>query len=318
MKSFYSGSVLIQNYSVSDMPTYTSNKSNIVVGIGEVLWDMLPAGKRLGGAPANFAYHAAMNGCHAAVVSAVGRDELGDEILASLESKPLECHIARTPYPTGTVAVDLDAAGIPHYSITENVAWDNIPFTDDLAATAKRTAAVCFGSLARRSPASRATIDKFLDTLPTEALIVFDANLRSNFYCADDIGSCISRCNILKLNDEELPVVADLLRLPTAGNTTSNEADAPCRRLIELYNLDTVILTCGSAGSHVFTSSGEHSFLPTPHVEVSDTVGAGDSFTAAYVASILHGSTPAEAHAAAVRTAAYVCTRPGAIPEYQI
>ena len=299
------------------MSTYTNNKSNVVVGIGEVLWDMLPTGKRLGGAPANFAYHAAMNGCRAAVGSAVGCDALGDEILTSLESKPLECHIAHTPYPTGTVAVDLDDAGIPRYTITGNVAWDNIPFTDDLAATAKRTAAVCFGSLARRSPVSRATIDKFLDALSDDALIVFDANLRGNFYCADDLGCCISRCNILKLNDEELPVVADLLGLPTTGNTTSNEPDCLCRRLIERYNLSTVILTCGTSGSHVFTSAGEHSFLPTPHVEVADTVGAGDSFTAAYIASILHGSTPAEAHAAAVRTAAYVCTQPGAMPEYQ-
>ena len=299
------------------MSTYTNNKSNIVVGIGEVLWDMLPTGKRLGGAPANFAYHAAMNGCRAAIVSAVGCDTLGDEILTSLESKPLECHIARTPYPTGTVAVNLDAAGIPCYTITENVAWDNIPFTDDLAATAKRTAAVCFGSLARRSPVSRTAIDKFLDTLSDDALIVFDANLRGDFYCADDLGRRISRCNILKLNDEELPVVADLLGMSMPGDTTTNEPDELCRRLINRYNLDTLILTCGTAGSHVFTKAGEHSFLPTPRVEVVDTVGAGDSFTAAYVAAILHGSTTAEAHAAAVRTAAYVCTQPGAMPEYQ-
>lgn len=291
--------------------------NGLVVGIGEVLWDMLPTGKRLGGAPANFAYHAAMNGCRAAIVSAMGCDALGDEILTSLESKPLECHIASTPYPTGTVAVDLDAAGVPHYTITENVAWDNIPFTDDLAATAKRTAAVCFGSLARRSPASRATIDKFLDALSDDALIVFDANLRGKFYCADDLGRCISRCNILKLNDEELPVVADVLGLSTSGDTTTNEPGELCRLLIKRYNLGTVILTCGTAGSHVFTSAGEHSFRPTPRVEVVDTVGAGDSFTAAYVAAILNGSTTAEAHAAAVRTAAYVCTRPGAMPDYQ-
>lgn len=299
------------------MSTYTNNKSNIVVGIGEVLWDMLPTGKRLGGAPTNFAYHAAMNGWRAAIVSAVGGDALGDEILTSLESKPLECHIARSLYPTGTVAVDLDAAGIPHYTITENVAWDNIPFTDDLATTAKRTAAVCFGSLARRRPVSRTTIDKFLEALPPEALIVFDANLRGDFYCADDLDRCISRCNILKLNDEELPVAADLLGMSMPGDTTTNEPETLCRRLINRYNLDTLILTCGTAGSHVFTSAGEHSFLPTPRVEVVDTVGAGDSFTAAYVSALLQGSTPTEAHSTAIRTAAYVCTQPGAMPEYQ-
>lgn len=156
----------------------------IVVGMGEALWDVLPEGKKLGGAPANFAYHVSQFGLDSCVVSAVGDDPLGHEIIENFTSKGLNQHIAEVPYPTGTVQVEIDPAGIPQYDIKENVAWDNIPFTESLEAIARETRAVCFGSLAQRNVVSRDTIGRFLDAMPksNDTLVVFDVNLRQGFY----------------------------------------------------------------------------------------------------------------------------------------
>ena len=283
--------------------------NDIVVGMGEALWDVLPEGKKIGGAPANFAYHVSQFGLPGYVVSAVGDDALGREIVENFTSKGLNQLIAEVPYPTGTVQVEIDQAGIPQYDIKENVAWDNIPYTDSLEALAKRTKAVCFGSLAQRNVVSRETINRFLDAMPQSdgSLVVFDVNLRQGFYNKEILCNSMSRCNILKINDEELVTVSRMFGYPGI------DLQDKCWILLGKYNLKMLILTCGINGSYVFTP-GNVSFQPTPKVEVADTVGAGDSFTAAFISSILKGRSVQEAHSRAVRTSAYVCTKKGAMP----
>lgn len=283
--------------------------NEIVVGMGEALWDVLPEGKKIGGAPANFAYHVSQFGLPSCVVSAIGNDALGKEIIENFTSKGLDQLIAEVPYPTGTVQVEIDQTGIPLYDIKENVAWDNIPYTEHLDALAKRTKAVCFGSLAQRNVVSRNTINHFLDTMPKDddSLIVFDVNLRQGFYSKEILCKSMQNCNILKINDEELITVSRMF-----GNPGIDLQDK-CWILLGKYNLKMLILTCGINGSYVFTP-GNVSFQPTPKVEVADTVGAGDCFTAAFIASILKGKSVTEAHSIAVKTSAYVCTQKGAMP----
>ena len=283
--------------------------SNLVIGMGEALWDVLPEGKKIGGAPANFAYHVSQFGLNSRVISAIGDDALGEEILANFNQKGLTYDIPKVPYPTGTVQVELDSNGVPQYEIKENVAWDNIPYTERLEGLAKQTKAVCFGSLAQRNVVSRETINRFLDAIPVEndPLIVFDINLRQGFYTKEIICNSIERCNILKINDEELVLVSRLFGYPGI------DLQDKCWILLGKYNLKMLILTCGINGSYVFTP-GNVSFVPTPKVEVADTVGAGDSFTAAFVASILRGEPVNVAHQKAVETSAYVCTQAGAMP----
>lgn len=283
--------------------------NEIVVGMGEALWDVLPEGKKIGGAPANFAYHVSQFGLPSCVVSAIGDDALGKEIIENFTSKGLDQLIAEVPYPTGTVQVEIDQTGIPLYDIKENVAWDNIPYTEHLDALAKRTKAVCFGSLAQRNVVSRNTINHFLDTMPKDddSLIVFDVNLRQGFYNKEILCKSMQNCNILKINDEELITVSRMFGYPGI------DLQDKCWILLGKYNLKMLILTCGINGSYVFTP-GDVSFQPTPKVEVADTVGAGDSFTAAFIASILKGKSVTEAHSIAVKTSAYVCTQKGAMP----
>ena len=283
--------------------------NEIVVGMGEALWDVLPEGKKIGGAPANFAYHVSQFGLPSCVVSAIGDDALGKEIIENFTSKGLDQLIAEVPYPTGTVQVEIDQTGIPLYDIKENVAWDNIPYTEHLDALAKRTKAVCFGSLAQRNVVSRETINHFLDTMPKDddSLIVFDVNLRQGFYNKETLCKSMQNCNILKINDEELITVSRMFGYPGI------DLQDKCWILLGKYNLKMLILTCGINGSYVFTP-GNVSFQPTPKVEVADTVGAGDSFTAAFIASILKGKSVTEAHTIAVKTSAFVCTQKGAMP----
>lgn len=284
--------------------------NDIVVGMGEALWDVLPEGKKIGGAPANFAYHVSQFGLPSRVVSAVGSDPLGREIVENFTSKGLNHLIEEVPSPTGTVQVEIDPAGVPQYDIKENVAWDNIPYTARLEALAGQTRAVCFGSLAQRNVVSRDTINRFLDAMPqtADSLVVFDVNLRQGFYTKEILCNSMKRCNILKINDEELVTVSRMFGYPGI------DLQDKCWILLGKYNLRMLILTCGINGSYVFTP-GNVSFQPTPKVEVADTVGAGDSFTAAFIASLLKGKSVAEAHALAVRTSAFVCTRKGAMPE---
>lgn len=284
--------------------------SQLVVGMGEALWDMLPEGRKLGGAPANFAYHVSQFGLDSRVVSAVGNDELGYEILANFAEKQLECQIEKVAYPTGTVLVTLDEKGVPCYEIKEGVAWDNIPYTSALENLAKQTRAVCFGSLAQRNAVSRETINRFIDEMPQDenVLKIFDINLRQHFYSKELIEASLKKSNVLKINDEELVVVGEMF-----GFADIDFKDK-CWILLAKYNLKMLILTCGTEGSYVFTP-GEVSFLETPQVQVADTVGAGDSFTGAFVAAILNGQTVKDAHRLAVDVSAFVCTQNGAMPE---
>ena len=284
-------------------------KTDIIVGLGEALWDVLPEGKKLGGAPANFAYHTRQFGFNSVAVSAVGEDKLGDETLAALDEKGLEYDMARVPYPTGTVQVTLDEEGIPTYDIRENVAWDNIPFTPELEELARNCRAVCFGSLAQRNVVSRETIHKFLDTMPSDngRLKIFDINLRQNFYTKEVLCDSLRRCNVLKINDEELVIIGRMFDYPGL------DMRSKCWLILGKYNLDMLVLTCGTNGSYVFTP-GNVSFQETPRVEVADTVGAGDSFTGAFCSGILSGMPVAEAHKLAVDVSAYVCTQSGAMP----
>ena len=283
-------------------------ENTIVVGMGEALWDVLPEGKKIGGAPANFAYHVSQFGLNSRVVSAVGDDKLGMEILDNFREKKLNAMVEIVPYPTGTVQVELDAEGVPCYDIKEGVAWDNIPYTPALEDLAKHTKAVCFGSLAQRSVVSRDTINRFIDAMPAEdTLKIFDINLRQGFYTKEILCNSFSKCNILKINDEELVTVSRMFGYPGI------DLQDKCWILLAKYNLKMLILTCGVNGSYVFTP-GNVSFVETPRVEVADTVGAGDSFTAAFVSSILSGLSIGEAHKLAVETSAYVCTQNGAMP----
>lgn len=284
-------------------------ENRTVVGIGEVLWDILPDGKKIGGAPANFAYHVSQFGLQSLVVSAIGDDALGQEIIGTFRDKGLNSLISTVPYPTGTVQVELDMAGIPQYIIKEGVAWDYIPFTPELEALARNTCAVCFGSLAQRSTVSRNTINRFIDTMPKDnvTLIVFDANLRQSFYSEDVLEQSMAQCNVLKINDEELPTVCRI------SGITESDPENQCRTLLNRYNLKILILTCGVNGSYIFTHDAK-SFLATPQVKVADTVGAGDSFTAAFTASILSGLPVPVAHRKAVDVSAFVCTQNGAMP----
>lgn len=283
--------------------------NDLVVGMGEALWDVLPEGKKIGGAPANFAYHVSQFGLPSCVVSAVGDDDLGREIIENFTAKGLKQLIADVPYPTGTVQVEIDQSGVPQYEIKENVAWDNIPYTERLESLAERTTAVCFGSLAQRNVVSRNTINRFLDVVSRneENLIVFDVNLRQGFYNKEILCNSMKRCNILKINDEELVTVSRMFGYPGI------DLQDKCWILLGKYNLKMLILTCGINGSYVFTP-GNVSFQPTPKVEVADTVGAGDSFTAAFISSVLKGKSVSEAHSLAVRPSAFVCTEKGAMP----
>lgn len=278
-----------------------------VVGLGEALWDVLPEGKKLGGAPANFAFHAGQFGLNSIAVSALGEDNLAEETIQQLEEKNLQYCMPRVPYPTGTVQVTLDNEGIPTYDIKENVAWDNIPFNDDVKAIAENTRAVCWGSLAQRNVVSRESIYKFLDATPMDCMKIFDINLRQNFYTKEVICESMKRCNILKINDEELVLIGRMFGYP--GLDIENK----CWLILGKYNLDMLVLTCGTNGSYVFTP-GSMSYQPTPKVEVADTVGAGDSFTGTFCASILAGKPVTEAHKLAVSVSAYVCTQNGAMP----
>ncbi len=281
-----------------------------VVGLGEVLWDVLPEGKKLGGAPANFAYHSGqfLGMDETIAVSALGNDKLADETIDALKEHGLNDLLPRVPYPTGTVQVQLDEQGIPTYDIKENVAWDNIPFDDDIAAIARNCRAVCFGSLAQRNVVSRATIQKFLDATPDDCVKIFDINLRQQFYTMEIIRESLQRCNILKINDEELVLIGRMFGYP--GLDIENK----CWLILGKYNLDMLVLTCGTNGSYVFTP-GQKSFQETPKVTVADTVGAGDSFTGSFCAAILNGKPMAEAHKLAVEVSAYVCTQNGAMPK---
>ena len=266
-----------------------------IVGIGELLWDVLPAGRRLGGAPVNFAFYAQEQGAEACIVSAVGQDASGDELLGGIAALGLGVRaVQRNAHPTSTVEVTLDAAGVPAYRIREQVAWDYIERTAEADAAVAGAAVVCWGSLAQRNAVSRRTILALVDAAPVGCLRLFDINLRLNYYDERIVRDSLERADILKLNEDELPVVARFFGLEGA-------AERVVAQLFERFSLRYVVFTEGGRGSRVTAADGRTSYLATPRVEVADTVGAGDAFTAT------------ECHRRAVAVAAFVCTRHGAI-----
>lgn len=301
--------------------------TDYIVGLGEILFDCLPDGKKLGGAPANFAYHVSQLGLNGIAVSAIGNDEDGKLIYDKLSTRNLKTHLETVDFPTGTVQVTLSGNGIPQYDICLGVAYDNIPWTEEIEEIAKNTRAVCFGSLAQRTAVSRNTIQKFLDTMPAlGTLKVFDINLRQEWYSKEIIEESLKRCNVLKINDEEIVKVAKMFDLAPIRdiNEAKNESEAllqptdfedQVRSLLHQYELQMVVLTCGAYGSYVVTADGLN-FEATPKVKVADTVGAGDSFTGSFCAAILAGKSIPEAHKIGVDVSAYVCTQAGAMPIY--
>jgi fructokinase len=286
------------------------NEKFKVAGIGEVLWDQLPQGDVLGGAPANVVYHAGQLGAESYIISAVGNDKPGDEIVTRLKAKGINLLISRVGYPTGTVKVTFDDKGVPDFVITRDVAWDYIELTPESTALAGQIDAVCFGSLAQRNKVSHSAITKFLSLVPEKALKIFDINLRQNFYSRHLIDESFLISNVLKINDEELLVVAKLY-----GWQGSEEY--LCRKFLDNYELKLVVYTCGAGGSYLFTRD-EKSFIKSPVVKVKDTVGAGDAFSAAMMVSLLNGYTLVECHSLAVDISAFLCENEGAMPEYSI
>lgn len=278
-----------------------------IIGFGELLWDCLPTGRQIGGAPGNFAFHATQCGHDVVMVSAVGKDASGDELLARAEAQGLKCVCARVDRPTGWVDVRLDDEGVPQYVIHKEVAWDYIPFTPRLERIASEADALCFGSLAQRSRETRVTLKHFLNFMRPEALKVFDINLRQNFYSKESIAESLRAANILKFNNEEIVTVCKMF------GYEDSDFRKICLQLIKDFDLMLVVLTCGAEGSYVFSPEGT-SFKDTPAVEVVDTVGAGDSFTAGFVASYMQGKPVETCHQLAVELSAYVCTQKGAMP----
>ena len=279
----------------------------VVVGIGELLWDMLPSGKRAGGAPVNFVYHAAQNGADGYAVSAIGKDDFGREIIAELDKKKILHIVEATDYPTGYVDVMLEN-GIPSYTIVENVAWDHIPFTFRAQNILRQADAVCFGTLALRHKESRQNILRLIDESNPSALKFFDINLRRGYYSRELVGKLLQKSNVFKINDEEILTVRSMFELDGSDEEI-------CRLLLKKYNLRYLIFTAGEKYSIIYTAD-ETSYLETPRVKVADTVGAGDAFSGTFICSILKGKNLREAHQNATDVAAYVCTQHGAWPDY--
>jgi fructokinase len=281
-------------------------KKHTVIGMGEVLWDLLPDGKILGGAPVNFAYHAMQLGAVGVAVSSVGDDELGYEIMDSVNSKGIVNCIAINNYQTGTVGVTLKD-GKPDYTIYENVAWDFIEFTSLAIQMIKQADAICFGTLAQRSAVSHVAIQKALKLVPENCLKVYDINLRQKYYSKELIAESLSIANVFKINDDEIEIFKNLFGLE--GSETE-----VCLKIKENYSLKYLALTKGDQGSYLFHAE-EISFVETPKVVVQDTIGAGDSFTSAMVMGILNKQPLLEIHRKAVEISAFVCTQKGATPE---
>jgi fructokinase len=278
-----------------------------VAGIGELLWDVLPTGKQVGGAPCNFAFHALQTGCESIVISAVGNEQSGDELLSALAVLNINCEfIQRNGFSTGTVTVKLNESGHPTYSIHENTAWDNVELNPETESKFKELDAVCYGSLGQRNSVSAETIQRLLESVKPGCLKVFDINLRQHFYSPEIITKSLEFANILKLNDEELPVLSGIFGLTGDGKKQLEQ-------LSNQFKLQYIVYTMGEKGS-IIMRDNEFSFLGSPKVVVADTVGAGDSFTAVLVSGLLKGLPLNKVHEAATRTAAFVCTQKGATP----
>ena len=279
-----------------------------IVGIGEALWDLFDSGRQLGGAPANFAYHAHALGAEAQIITRVGDDPLGREIVQRFTALGLPSRNVQVDEaaPTGTAGVTLASNGSAVFAIQENVAWDFLSETEDARAAVRHADAVCFGSLAQRRASSRATIQKIVSMAPAHAIRIFDINLRQNYYSTEVIDESLRLSNILKLNEEELRIVSQLFGL---GSYPSGQIESLARK----FDLDLIAVTLGARGSLIW-SKGEFSEVASQPVVVTDTVGAGDSFAAALALGLLHEMDLDSLNVFANDVARFVCSQPGATP----
>jgi fructokinase len=282
--------------------------SNRVLGVGELLWDLLPDGKQMGGAPANFAYHAGALGAEATLITRVGNDPLGAELVRRLAALGLATDLIQIDdqTPTGTVTVQLAADGQPQFTIHEGVAWDRLEINSAALAAVAAADAICFGSLAQRREPSRGTIQALMAAARAQALRVFDVNLRQHYYSGALIEQSLSQANVLKLNDSELPILATLLGL-------DGSPEEQLGQLEQRYELRLVALTRGAHGSLLY-AAGHWSHHPGLPVKVKDTVGAGDAFTAAMVLGLLAGMDLEGINQQANEVARHVCSQAGATP----
>lgn len=288
----------------------TMTRKHIIVGIGEILWDVFERDRQLGGAPANFAYHCKMLGAASYIISCIGDDEPGKKIIDTLKNKGLSSdYIAISPeYPTGMVTVAVDDKGKPDYVIHENAAWDHIPLTDAMVLLAGQADAVCFGSLAQRTERSREMIRQFLSTVRPDCIKMFDINLRQHYYSRATIKQSLEIANVLKLNDEELPVIAGMFDI------NGRQSEVPFA-MLKTFDLNLIVLTMGRNGSRLISRSEDSFFEGIRVKQIADTVGAGDSFTAAVAVGLLRGEKLDTINRQANQLAAYVCSQPGAMPE---
>jgi fructokinase len=297
----------------SPIPTPSETSPNVrhtIVGLGEMLWDLLPVGKELGGAPANFAYMTGLLGDRALVASRIGKDRLGNAAARRLARLGLPTTYLQvdTAHPTGTVNVTVDAQGQPQFEIQEKVAWDYFEWTESWQTLAAEADAVCFGSLAQRSAQSRVTILAFLEALRPATLRIFDVNLRQSFFTQDVLSESASRADIMKLNEEELPRVIEIL-----GGASARDPQTSARWLLKNYRLKMVCVTCGGKGSLLVTPDAIDNHPGCP-VIVADTVGSGDAFTAALVHKYLRHAPLRTMNEAANRLGSWVASQVGATP----
>ena len=278
-----------------------------VIGIGEVLWDLLPSGPQLGGAPANFAYHARQMGAEGSVISRVGRDDYGRKIMQRFAEMKINNGTLQVDdqLPTGTASVLLDG-GSPHFSISENVAWDALSFTREASEAARQANAICFGTLAQRNREAAAVIQRIVAETPLTSLRVFDVNLRERFYSEEILRRSLEIANVLKMNDHELAIISPMFDLK---GDTNQRIDQLARK----FDLQLVALTRAGQGSLLYRF-GAWSDLPGRKMDVVDTIGAGDAFTAALVMGLLNQLSLADSHRIATDVASFVCSHSGAMP----
>lgn len=290
-----------------------ATKSHVIVGLGEVLWDLLPKGKELGGAPANFAYMTSLLGDRGVVASRIGRDRLGNAAARRLQRLGLKAAYVQvdSKHKTGTAKVDVDSDGQPQFQFNENSAWDFFEWTSAWQALAEQTDAVCFGSLAQRSLQSRDTHRLFLRALRPGVLRVFDVNLRPPHYNADTLAESAKHTDIMKLNQDELPKVAQLLGAP------QSEGEEAAKWLLKTWGLQLVCVTHGAQGSMLVSKKETHHHKGYETV-VADTVGAGDAFTAGLVHRFLRGASLEEMNEAANRMGSWVASQKGATPRAEV
>jgi fructokinase len=280
----------------------------VAIGLGELLWDLFPTGKKLGGAPANFAYHLNALGIESYPISSIGDDQLGTEILTAINSKSLSKKYLQinSNYPTGIVKIELNDSGIPNYNIIENVAWDYIKMSDDLVEIAKLCNVVCFGSLAQRSDVTKDTMNEFINYTSQNCIRLFDINLRQNYYTNQIIESSLQRSKVFKLNDDELHIVSSIFGF-------SGTQESIVLQLMKNYCLEVLALTRGNEGSVLYFHDDTSEIKPK-QMNIADTVGAGDAFTAGMAFGLLNQLNIERTHIIANNLASFVCSKRGATP----